>query len=205
MDIEKVFNERRSAHTFEPAENLDESMIRKIYDLAKLAPSSFNLQPWKIVLVSQEGNKQRLRKCAMDQPKVTEASHVAIVLGDCKAYEDMDGILDDFVAWGYFPEPVKPIMKSAGYNLYHGDNERAFASRNAGLFAMAFMMAAHALGVHTHPMDGMDTAAVRKEFNIPERYEIVMLIGMGERPEDAEIKPRLPRKGFDDVVIKESF
>ena len=205
MNIEQVFKDRRSAHTFDPVQTIEDTTIQSIYDMAKLAPSSFNLQPWKILLISSEDGKKRLRKCAMDQPKVTEASHVAVLLGDRKAYDNMEATLDDFVAKGYFPESVKEIMIDAGYNLYHGDNERTFASRNVGLLAMAMMLAAHAHGVHTHPMDGMDMNTVREEFQIPDRYEIVMLLAMGVRPEDAETKPRCKRKDFEEVVVMETF
>ena len=205
MELRQVFQNRRSARSFDPEQILDESLIRQIYDYASLAPSSFNLQPWKIILVSEPENKARLRKCAMDQPKVTEASHVAVLLGDLEAYEDMDPILDDFVTKGYFPDTIKGSLKDKVRALYEGDNARAFAGRNVGLFAMAFMATAYEFGVDTHPMDGFSAPDVRREFHIPDRYEIVMLVALGIRPRGVELKPRPERKPFDYVFINESF
>jgi len=85
MELKEVFEKRRAVNFFDPKKDVDEALIRKIYDLAKLAPTSFNLQPLKIVLVHNPEWKAKLREAASGQPKVTEASYVAILLGDRKA------------------------------------------------------------------------------------------------------------------------
>lgn len=205
MELERVLNKRRAANFFDSSKDVNESVIREIFDLAKLAPSSFNLQPWKIVLVHDPEQKAKLRKCAMDQPKVTEAPYVTILLGDKKAYEDMDPILDDFIEKGYFTDEMRETLKGMGRTLYSGDNERAFAGRNVGLFAMAFMLAAQSKGINTHPMDGFDAEELRKVFHIPDGYEIVMLLAIGHFDESKSLLPRCNRKSFDEVVVRESF
>jgi nitroreductase len=205
MELNQVFEQRRSVNFFDTGKKIDEETIRRIYDIAKLAPSSFNLQPWKIILVSDAEQKEKLKKCAGGQPKVTEASHVAIVLGDKKAYEKMDPTLDDFIARGFFGEQMRETLKGMAKGLYAGDNERAFASRNAGLFAMSFMLAAKSLGVDTHPMDGMDNNAVREAFNVPDDYDVVMLIAIGKHDEAKALLPRASRKPFDEVFVKETL
>ena len=154
MEFYELLESRRSASFFDEHKDIDESLIREIYELAALAPSSFNLQPWKMVLVHEPEQKKKLQECAMNQPKVSQAAYTAILLGDKKAYEDMDPILDEFISKAYFPEDMRDTLKGMGRQLYSGDNERAFAGRNAGLFAMAFMLAAQSLGAVTHPMDG---------------------------------------------------
>jgi len=205
MDINEAFETRRSASFFGSSKDVDESAVKEIYEMAKLAPSSFNLQPWKMILVHDPEQKKKLRECASDQPKVSEAAYTAIILGDRKAYEEMDPILDEFIGKGYFPEEARASLKDMGRNLYSGDNERAFASRNAGLFAMSFMLAAHSKGIATHPMDGIDMDAVREAFNIPERYDIVMLLAIGKFDESKSLLPRCKRKDFEEVIVRESF
>ncbi|MEW6201137.1 MAG: nitroreductase family protein [bacterium] len=205
MELKDVFEQRQSVNFFDSAKDVDEAIIREIYDLAKLAPSSFNLQPWKIVLVHNPEQKAKLQKCAMDQPKVSESAFTAIMLGDKKAYENMDPIMDGFIKLGYFKEEMRVALKGMAKNLYGGDSERTFACRNVGLFAMAFMLAAESLGIDTHPMDGFDAKAIRAEFNIPDNYEIVMLIAIGHFDQSKTLLPRCPRRSFDEVVIRESF
>ncbi|MFA6450120.1 MAG: nitroreductase family protein [bacterium] len=205
MEFSKVNEARRSVNFFDSAKDVDEALIKQIYELAKLAPSSFNLQPWKLVLVHDAEWKARLREGANGQPKVTEAAYVAIVLGDKKAYEKMDPVIDENINRGLMQEQARDFMKGMAKGLYSGDNERAFAGRNAGLFAMSFMLAAQSLGVDTHPMDGINTEAIRKTFSIPDEYDIVMLIAIGRFDETKTLAPRASRKSFDEVVVREHF
>ncbi len=180
--------------------------IQKIYELACLTPSSFNLQPWRVILVSSPEKKQTLRDCAFGQPKVTEASQVAIVLGDREAFEkdNMDPILDDFIDKGFYPPENRDMLLGMAKGLY-GGRESQFASRNAGLFAMSFMYAAKSLGVDTHPMDGFDAAAIVDRFGIPPRYEVVMLIAIGKFDSTKTLLERGARKPFDKVITVDTL
>jgi putative NAD(P)H nitroreductase len=205
LKLMDVYQKRRSVNYFDSKRDVDEAIIRKIFDMAKLAPSSFNIQPWKIVLVHNPEWKAKLRECANGQPKITEAPYVAILLGDKKSYEKMDPILDDFIKRGAFPESAREGIKGMAKGLYAGDNERAFVSRNVGLFAMSFMYAAESLGVNTHPMDGFNAEAIVKTFNIPADYDVVMLLAIGYFDESKTLLPRGMRRGFEEVVVKEHF
>nr|WP_300462341.1 nitroreductase family protein [Desulfobacula sp.] len=44
------------------------------------------------------------------------------------------------------------------------------------------------LGLETHPMDGFDHEAVKKEFNIPEKYWILLLLAVGYKQPDVECR-----------------
>lgn len=205
MELKDVVNQRRSVNFFDPNKNVDEALIKKIFDLAKLAPSSFNMQPWKMILVHSPEWKEKLKACASNQPKVTDASQVAILLGDKKAYEKMDPILNDFIKRGDFKEAARDGIKGMAKALYSGENERAFVSRNVGLFAMSFMYAAESFGVNTHPMDGFSAEAIKKTFSIPDDYDVVMLIAIGYFDQSKTLFPRGMRWNFEDVVVKEHF
>lgn len=206
METQEVFKKRRSVNFFNPKKDINEGLLRKIYDIAKLVPSSFNLQPWKIILVRDPQNKKKLRAAAFNQPKAEESSAMLIVLADKKGYEEISKIMDDFIEKGYFSDGEKAQHVGMANNLYGNPlASRGFAMRNAGLFAMGFMLAAKDFGVDTHPMDGFDQDKVKESFNIPEQYEVAMLIAVGYHDEKKTLLPRLNRKGFDEVVVKEGF
>lgn len=205
MELKEILKARRAVNFFDPAKDVDEKIIRDVFETATLVPSSFNLQPWKAILLHDQKNRDKLRAAAFNQPKISDAPYVAILLGDKKAYEKMDPILDDMVTKGYMPEGAREGSKGMAKGLYGGDNERAFAGRNVGFFAMALMLAAQSLGVDTHPMDGFDSGAVRKAFDIPEDYDIVMLLAFGHFDTTKTMMPAKMRYGFDEVVVKEGF
>ena len=206
MELKKVFAERRSVNFFDASKKIDLGLIERIYDVAKLCPSSFNLQPWKIILVTDQENKKKLKEAALNQPKVEEASAMLVLLADTRGFEEMDVIFDDMVSKGYQKEEAREGVKGFVRMLY--DNPfgcRGFALRNAGLFAMSFMLAAKDFGVDAHPMDGFEQDKVKKAFSIPDRYEVAMLIAVGFHDKKKPLLERLNRKGFKEVVVKEGF
>src|SRR4051794_5589414 len=77
----EAITRRRATRRFDPARPLSDDLLKRILYLATLAPSGFNLQPWRFIVVREERNRQRLRACAFNQPKISEAPLVLIVLG----------------------------------------------------------------------------------------------------------------------------
>lgn len=72
---------RPAIRGFDPARAVPDDLLRHVLALATLAPSSFNLQPWRFLVVRDERNRRRLRGCAFNHPRLTEAPVVVIVLG----------------------------------------------------------------------------------------------------------------------------
>lgn len=206
MELKKVFSERRSVNFFDVTKKIDMRLIEQIYDVAKTCPSSFNLQPWKMILVVSPENKKKLKEAAFNQLKVEEASAMLILLADTRGFEEMDEIFDDMVAKEYQKREAREGVKGFAKMLYDNPSGcRGFALRNAGLFAMSFMLAAKDLGMDTHPMDGFEQDKVKRAFNIPGKYEVAMLIAIGFRNEQKSLLERLNRKRFEEIAIKESF
>lgn len=204
MDLKEVFEKRRSVNFFDRQAEISFEEIERIYQLAKLAPSSFNLQPWKLIIVRTSEGKKRLREVALNQAKVEEASVILVFLGDKEAYKDLDKVFADMVKKGYRQEGEKKIYQEVVNSLYGNPfAERGFALRNTGLFAMSFMLSARYYGYDTHPMDGFDQEGVKKVLDIPPRYEVVMLLALGRRDESKPLLGRLERKSFREVVLKE--
>ncbi len=67
---------------------------------------------------------------------------------------------------------------------------------------MTLMFAAKELGLDTHPMDGFDHEAVKKEFNVPDNFWIPLLLAVGYFDDKKEMQPPKWRKSFDEIVIR---
>ncbi|MBW2113102.1 MAG: nitroreductase family protein [Deltaproteobacteria bacterium] len=87
MDFKEVINGRRAVNFFDTDKDVSDEVIRELVETAAKAPSSFNLQPWSLIVLRDQEEKMRLRKLAMNQPKVSEAPVVFIVLGDRDAWK----------------------------------------------------------------------------------------------------------------------
>ncbi len=154
------------------------------------------------------GTEQTLRALAFDQPKVTEAPVILIVLADREGWKldnsTVENTFNDFVQSGKMQAEQKEWFAGVTQGLYGRDEmaAQAFANKNTGLFAMSLMYAATANGLESHPMDGFDHDGVRKEFNIPEKYWIPMLIAIGHLNPGTEIHPKGWRQSFDNIVLE---
>ncbi len=192
-------NKRRAVNFFDPDVSISDDELREIYEIAKLAPSSFNLQPWKVFVVRDPEKRKILKGLAMNQPKVVEASAILVFVGRGNAYKtDIDKILKDRIEKGYMTSEILDKVKEAAIRLYEG-REVAFASRNVGLFAMMFMLSALSLGWDSHPMDGFDVEGVKKFLNLDESEFPVMMVALGRKRRDVELLPRPWRRDFDEV------
>ncbi|HAK88066.1 MAG: nitroreductase [Nitrospirae bacterium GWC2_46_6] len=209
MEIIQAIKERRSINFFDPGREIPDDKLRELFEIANLAPSSFNLQPWKVVAVRDPERKKALRQCAFNQPKAEEASAVLIMVADPKAMEEnIDRMLDNWQELGYMKPDMRDTYKGMANNLYGTDDSlkrKFFAIKNTSLFAMNLMVAAKGLGLETHPMDGFDEDCVKKEFDIPEDKVIPMLIAVGYLKPGITLLPRAWRRKIEEFVKFERY
>lgn len=208
MDFRQVINGRRAVNFFDPAKEVPEHLIKEMVELAAKAPSSFNLQPWSLMILRDGEEKKRLRELAWNQPKVSEAPVVFIVLGDRDGWKAghtfVERNFQEMIKAGAMTQDKYEWFTNACKGLYgsSGERQQAFACKNAGFFAMSLMLAAKSLGVDTHPMDGFDLEGVRKAFGIPENYWIPVIIAAGYFKSTETLAPPKWRKSFEELVVK---
>lgn len=209
MEILDALRQRRSINFFEPGKEIPEAKLRELFEIANLSPSSFNLQPWKVIAVKDAGRKKILRQCAFNQPKVEEASVVLIMIADPLALEEnIERMFDSWEQLGYMKPEMRETYKGMVYQLYgepDSQNRKFFAIKNTALFAMNLMIAAKGLGLKTHPMDGFDEACIKKEFKIPDDKTIPMLVAVGYLKEGIELLPRAFRRDVTEFLKYETY
>ena len=193
MDALTVLKQRISANKFDPSRQLSETEITELVAYATEAPSSFNIQHWRFVAVTDQAAKERLKAVAYGQPKVSEAAVTFIILGDLRAHEKMREIYQPMLAAGAVAaEQVDGWVGMAAGMYANTQNARDEAIRSASLAAMALMIAAEAKGLVSGPMIGFDAEGVKREFGIADRYVPVMLLSVGyAAPGNWPRKPRL--------------
>lgn len=88
METSIVFDQRRSVNSFDKNRSIDASLLKEIVNMAVLAPSAFNLQPWRILVVQSEEAKEQLKALANNQDKVTEAPVTLVLIGNKEGFAD---------------------------------------------------------------------------------------------------------------------
>jgi len=209
--MEKAFKDilrnRRAINFFDQDRDVPDELLREIIEDATHAPSSFNLQPWNIIVLRELEDKMRLRKLAMNQPKVSESPVTLIILADTKAWHEdnlsFNTVMNQKIDAEELQADKKDWFRGVCARLYGKtrDFEMAFAIKNTAFFAMSIMYAATSRGLQTHPMDGFNHDKVKEEFKIPDHYWVPLLMSIGYHAEKAEILPVKSRKSYDDLVV----
>lgn len=207
MNFEQITKNRRSINFFDPEKEVPREKIKKMVELASDTPSSFNLQPWNLMVLQDREQKEQLKALAWDQPKIVEAPVTMIVLADKEGWKQghpgFERTWQEMVKTG-MPETQRDWFLNATSALYNWSPEAnlAFAAKNAGFFAMSLMYAAVSLGLDSHPMDGFDHEGVKKAFNIPDRYWITMLLAVGYKNSGLVLDPPKWRKTYEEIVVE---
>jgi len=186
-----VIRERRSVRSYDPSVNIPREELTEMLELATLAPSSSNMQPWRFLVIDSPELKEKLLPIAFNQQQVVEASAVIAVLGDLESKKKAPEIYGQAVKAGLMPEETAKLFveriqsqPSAAF--------RQVALVDGGLISMQLMLIARAKGYDTVPMGGYDKDAFMKAFGISEQYVPIMLIAIGKAAKPAHQTTRLP-------------
>ncbi len=198
----ETMKERHSVRKY-TKHDMPQEDLQDILEATITAPSSWNLQHWKFLVVQSDSQKERLLPITYNQQQVIDSSVTIAVLGDLQANHNAEKVYGEVVEKGFMSPEVKDILTNQIHGAYTNDQfARDEAVMNASLASMQLMLAAKTKGYDTVPMGGFDRAAFKKEFNVPERYVPVMLISVGKAAADAHGTLRFP---LDEVVTYETF
>lgn len=155
---------RYATKQFDPSKKIDGATWAALEEALILSPSSFGLQPWKFLVITDQATKEKLVPLSWGQRQPADASHVVVftVKDPIDAKDVRRHIERTAELHG------TPLEKLAGYEkVVAGFIEkppypldiRAWSTRQVYLALGNFMTAAALLGVDTCPMEGIDPAA----------------------------------------------
>lgn len=210
--FERIVRARRAASSFDPCREISDDVMSSIVRSTSLAPSSFNLNPWRCVLVKNKEVRDDLAFCmsGYNVARVQQAPVVAVFLAQCAPTESIDRLIDEECKRGvredalsklYFEtsflaaeKPVPLAMKQTVSATFAQMTQvpsisatQAWAFKNTMPAAQTYMLAAASHGVSTCPMEGLDEVRVRELLNAPETYSVPVIIATGY---EGGIKPK---------------
>ena len=161
--------------------------LKRIYDLAILAPTAANSEPARFVFCRSTEAREKLAACASaaNAPKIRAAPVTAIIGMDLTFYDKLPVLFPHADARSWFAGNDAEI--------------RATAFRNSSLQGAYFILAARALGFDCGPMSGFDKAAVDAAFFAGTTVETNFLCSIGHGTTE-KLFERLPRLGFDEAA-----
>ena len=189
-----IVRERRATSVFSASPVRDEDLYT-ILRAGLEAPSSYNMQPWRFVVVRDAEQKKRLRVAAMNQPKVEQAPVVIVACGDIEAWRnDLEEVIRIGRDHGFNQEPsIERKRRNVLRDLGSQTNMAMWVTKQTMIAATTMMWVAEALGYDTVPMEGFYEDQVRKVLDIPEHVRVIFLLTIGRlQGQDEGYPGRLP-------------
>jgi 3-hydroxypropanoate dehydrogenase len=164
---------------------VDPALLRELYAMTRMAPTSANSQPMRVVFVQSREAKERLKPALapMNVEKTMTAPVTAIVAHDLEFYEHLPALMPHVDARAWFATRPKDQIERAAF-------------QGSSMQGAYLILAARALGLDAGPMGGFDNAKVDAAFFPNETWRSNFLINLGYGNRDG-LYPRNPRLDFD--------
>ena len=183
--LKQVFEDGRTHRAFID-KPIQDSLLFRLYDLAKIAPSASNLCPMRITFVKNAAEKQKVIEAAADgnKPKIESAPVVAIIAHDTTFYNHI--------------KKLAPHMDADAFRRQEKAKLEQIAIENCWLQAGFLIAAARAIGLDCGPMSGFDKAKIDEAFyqGTSWRSDLLMNLGYGDA---SKLHPRGHRLSFDEA------
>lgn len=200
---------RYATKKFDPARKIDPQLWCVLEQALVLSPSSYGLQPWRFVVVTNPQVRARLREAARNQPQITDASHLVVfALRKGLGPADVERHLQQIMSLRGVSADSLAMLRSMMLAAVGRPAEQtdAWAARQVYIALGTFLTLAALLGVDACPMEGFEPPRFDEILGLAaEGYASVVLAAAGYRAaDDPYARVTKVRFNHDDVVIRMS-
>lgn len=177
---------------------VDYKDLRTAIEIATLAPSAHNVQPWKFVVVDEKKSDLAVNLPALNKKQVEQAQYVVAIFTDTDLVQRARKIArigrknlpDDLI--GYYMETLPPRFANM-----EAQEKGEYLALNAGLVAMNLVLALTDQGISSNIILGFDKSTTNDVLGIDKRFRPELLITIGYSDLKSEPSYRLP---VDEII-----
>ncbi len=194
---------RHACKLFDDTKTIPGETMHYILEAGRTSPSSFGMEPWKFLVVSNDALKEKLRPLCWNQPQITTCSHLVIILAAIESVRPQSGIPQKRFA----RRPLPPEKIDAYIDLYENfladtlsSDEKTYCwTARQCYIALANMMTAAAYEkIDSCPIEGFEKEKVEALLEIDTtQYQVAVISAFGYRVNPQSEQIRLP---FEEVV-----
>jgi nitroreductase len=201
MDTFEAIYQRRAVKGFDPEHRLTPDEERKLLEAAIQAPTSFNIQHWRFVVLRDPELRLRIRKeLGNDQAQMTDASLLILMTADVQAWRKQPERY-----WRNAPPEVAKMLVDWMGPFHEGRDwlQRDEAQRSIGMAMQTLMLAAKSMGYDSCPMVGFDIEKVAELINLPDDHVLGPMVAIGKGTRQPWPKPG--QLALDELVLENRF
>lgn len=202
-DFTEAMDFRHACKLFDETKKISDEEMHYILEAGRKSPSSFGMEAWKFLVITNEALKAKLRPACWDQVQITSCSHLVVVLAGIESVKVESGIPEKRFLRREMPQEKLDfyMSKYASHlqkTLSSDENIYCWTARQSYIAAANMMTAAAFIGIDSCPIEGFEKERVETILELDTgRYQLSMLLPLGYRVNEQSSQLRLP---FDEVV-----
>ena len=205
--MSKTFKEamdfRHACKLFEQNRKISDKEIREILEAGRKSPSSFGMEPWKFLVVTNEELKTKIRPFCWNQPQISTCSHLVVILAAIESVRPESGVVKKRFLRREMPQEMLDFYMDKyrahlSKTLSSDENILCWTARQTYIAAANMMTCAATLGIDSCPIEGFDKEDVEKVLELDtKKYQLSLILPFGYRVNEQSSQLRVP---FEEVV-----
>ena len=197
MTIHDLLKQRFATKAFDTSKKVSQDDLLYILEAARLSCSSGNIQPWNILVVTNEELRAKLREAGYGQPQITDASHL-LVMATLKDVSVRVSRTAELITEAASKEDADRYVGMVNGQLLRPTEEAnlAWFARQTYIALQAMILAAAEKGIDSCPMEGFDVAKFNEILGLTDCVATTLL-PIGYAVEPGHPKVRVP---LEDMV-----
>ncbi len=202
-DFTKAMDFRHACKVFDETKKISDEKMHYILEAGRKSPSSFGMEAWKFLVITNEELKAKLRPYCWDQVQITSCSHLVIILAGIENVKVESGIPKKRFMRRDMPQETLDFYmdiyaKHLEKTLSTDENIYAWTARQSYIALGNMMTAAAFIGIDSCPIEGFEKENVEEVLGLDtSKYQVAVIVPFGYRLNAQSTQLRVP---FDEVV-----
>jgi nitroreductase len=199
----KAMDFRHACKIFDEDKKISEEEMHFILEAGHKSPSSFGMEGWKFLVITNDTLKAELRPACWDQVQITSCSHLVIILTAIEAVKVESGVPEKRFRRREMPQEkldfyLDLYAKHLAHTLSTDENIYAWTARQTYIALGNMMTAAAYIGIDSCPIEGFEKEKVEKILELDTtKWQVSVVVPFGYRLNEQSTQLRLP---FEEVV-----
>lgn len=197
--FEEAINFRHACKIFDENKKISQEDMTYILEAGRKSSSSFGMEPWKFLVITNDDLKEKLRPVCWNQPQITTCSSLVIILAAIDAVKPEFGIVER-----KFKRREMPQEKLDMYLNLYADHLKETLNTDANIYSWTskqtylplgnMMNAAAVKGIDSCPIEGYEKEKVEEILGLDtKKYQLSVVMPLGYRinPQSSQLREKL--------------
>jgi nitroreductase len=202
-DFSKAMDFRHACKVFDENKKISDEEMHYILEAGRKSPSSFGMEAWKYLVITNEELKAKLRPFCWNQVQITSCSHLVIVLAGIENAKVESGMPKKRFTRREMPQETLDFYmdiyaKHLEKTLSSDENIYAWTAKQSYIALGNMMTSAAFIGIDSCPVEGFEKENVEEVLGLDTtKFQVAVIVPFGYRVNEQSTQLRLP---FDEVV-----